>query len=265
MLTRKQLSEFVADGFVKVESAFAREIADAGREILWRATGCDPEDSSTWTRPVVRLTDHAEPPFAAAVTAPALLDAYDQLAGPGRWLPRNSLGGWPIRFPNPNRTGDDGWHIDASFPGEDPTDYLNWRINVRSRGRALLMLFLFSDVGPDDAPTRIRVGSHLRLPPVLAAFGDAGVGMSDRLMLETYTATADLPEATATGRAGDVYLCHPFLVHAAQPNHVGQPKFMAQPPLLSREPCDLDRVDGAYSPVEQAIRRGLGMTADIVS
>jgi hypothetical protein len=46
---------------------------------------------------------------------------------------------------------------------------------VRSDDRALLMLFLFSDVGPDDAPTRIRVGSHLLLPLLLAPAGDAGL------------------------------------------------------------------------------------------
>jgi hypothetical protein len=61
----------------------------------------------------------------------------------------------------------------------------------------------------------------------------------------------------ATGRAGDVYLCHPFLVHAAQAHRGRNPKFMAQPPLLLHEPCVLDRPDGAYSPVEQAIRQGL--------
>lgn len=260
MLTDDQVAAFVSDGFVRIGGAFPREVADAGREILWRATGCDPADPATWTRPVIRLGDHAEAPFAAAVTAPALIEAFDQLAGPGRWSPRNSLGGWPIRFPSDESPGDDGWHIDASFPGDDPADFMTWRINVRSKGRALLMLFLFSDVDVDDAPTRIRVGSHLRMPKVLAPFGDAGVGMGSPGvggMLEAYAATADLPEALALGKAGDVYLCHPFLVHAAQPNRTGRPKFMAQPPLLLREPCVLDRPDGAYSPVEQAIRRGL--------
>jgi hypothetical protein len=49
--------------------------------------------------------------------------------------------------------------VDVSFGTEDP-DFLSWRANVASKGRALLMLFLISDVGEDDAPTRIRVGSH---------------------------------------------------------------------------------------------------------
>ncbi|MCM6772816.1 phytanoyl-CoA dioxygenase family protein [Nocardia sp. CDC159] len=261
MLTEAQLEGFVAEGFVKVEHAFAPETAAAGREILWRATGCTPDDPATWTQPVIRLGDHAEQPFRIAVTAPALTEAFDQLVGFGRWLPRNSLGGWPIRFPSEQPPGDDGWHVDASFAGDDPADFFTWRINVRTQGRALLMLFLFSDVDAEDAPTRIRVGSHLRLPAVLAPHGDRGLAMSDPRVLECCNAgTEDLPQVSATGRAGDVYLCHPFLVHAAQPNRTGRPKFMAQPPLLLREPCDLDRADGAYSPVEQAIRRGLALS-----
>lgn len=257
MLTGTQVDAFITDGFVKVEQAFPREVADAGRAFLWRETGCDPDDPATWTRPVIRLSGYGDEPFRQAATAPALAEACDQLVGPGRWVPRKGIGTFPIRFPSPEAPGDDGWHIDASFPGDDdPADYFRWRINVRSKGRALLMLFLFSDITDEDAPTRIRAGSHLRLPKVLAPYGDSGVPMPD--LLDAYAATADLPQALATGRAGDVYLCHPFLVHAAQPHHGRTPRFLAQPPLELREPCVLDRPDGAYSPVEQAIRLGLG-------
>lgn len=49
-----------------------------------------------------------------------------------------------------------------------------YRLSLRSRGRALLMLFLFSDVSPDDAPTRIRVGSHLDVPMLLEPGGEDG-------------------------------------------------------------------------------------------
>ncbi|CAM4400639.1 phytanoyl-CoA dioxygenase family protein [Nocardia ninae] len=254
MLDDTQIESFITDGFVKLEQAFPSEVAAAGRAILWRATGCDPDDRSTWTQPVIRLGDFADEPFARAATAPASTAAFDQLVGRGRWLPRNSLGTFPVRFPVGGPPGDDGWHIDVSFPGDDPTDYFTWRVNLWSQGRALLMLFLFSDIGVDDAPTRIRVGSHLRVPALLAPFGEAGAELGQ---IPYVQATADLPEAVATGRAGDVYLCHPFLVHAAQRHRGTSARFLAQPPLLSRGPCVLDRPDGAYSPVERAIRRGL--------
>jgi hypothetical protein len=53
------------------------------------------------------------------------------------------------------------------------------------------------------------------------------------------------------GDAGDVYLCHPFLVHAATWPHRGKaPRFIAQPPLTPVGLLDLDRARGDYSPVE---------------
>jgi hypothetical protein len=69
--------------------------------------------------------------------------------------------------------------------------------------------------------------------------------------------SAQRPEVLATGAAGTVYLCHPFLVHAAQLHRGNKPRSVAQPPLLSREPLKLDRADGAYSPVEAAIKLAL--------
>src|SRR5581483_10195833 len=109
--------------------------------------------------------------------------------------------------------------------------YLEWRVNVYSRGRALLMLFLFSDVGETDAPTRIRIGSHLIVARLLAPAGEAGMSMIE-ISQSAESATVGLPEVTATGPAGTVYLCHPFLLHAAQPHRGISPRFMAQPPLI---------------------------------
>ncbi|QFG25902.1 phytanoyl-CoA dioxygenase family protein [Actinomadura sp. WMMB 499] len=244
------IDAFIGDGYLKIGGAFPRELADAGREILWRDTGADPEDRTTWKRPVVRLGGYAQEPFRAAANTPRLHSAYDALAGEGGWAPIGGLGTFPVRFPSPDEPGDDGWHIDASFPGDDPADFMDARVNVASKGRALLMLFLFSDVGEDDAPTRIRVGSHLDVPPILAPAGEGGVAFMD-LAGRAVPATEHRPLALATGRAGDVYLCHPFLVHAAQPHRGTEPKFMAQPPLLPAGPVRED------SPVAAAIRRGL--------
>ena len=109
--------------------------------------------------------------------------------------------------------------------------------------------------GPDDAPTRIRAGSHLRIAKALEPYGEDGIAMID--LVDDFAATADLPEVAATGRAGDVYLCHPFLVHAARSHRGTNPKFMAQPPLELSEEFRLERPDGDYVPVEAAIRRGL--------
>ena len=234
--------------------AFPREIADAARAILWRDTGCDPADPATWTRPVIRLGMYAQPPFVDAANTPALHAAFDQLVGAGRWLRRDSLGTFPVRFPSPDDPGDAGWHVDASF-GYDHPDFMEWRVNVRSRGRALLMLFLFSDVGEDDAPTRIRVGSHLEMARQLAPAGEAGLSLRD-MAATGFAETAHCREVLATGEAGTVYLCHPFLVHAAQPHRGTRPRFMAQPPLLPALAAGLD-IERGEAAVERAIRVAL--------
>jgi hypothetical protein len=260
VLSDADREQFVRDGFVKLENAFLAETAAEARAILCRAAGVDPEDRTTWNLPVVRLGDFAQEPFRQAANTATLRTAFDELAGVGRWVPRQSLGGFPIRFPHPDDPGDTGWHVDASFP-PDPRvassgSYIDWRINLRSKGRAMLMLFLFSDVGEHDAPTRIRLGSHLRVPPLLAPAGEDGLSMME-MSLAAARATEGLPETTATGTAGTVFLCHPFLVHAAQAHHGAKPRFLAQPPLYPKVPFELTRSDGDYSLVEVAIRLGL--------
>ncbi|MGY3691221.1 hypothetical protein ACVIGA_001301 [Bradyrhizobium sp. USDA 3240] len=258
-LSDAQIEQFIEQGFVRIDNAFPRELADAGRAIMRRDLQCSEHDPSTWTRPVVRLPGYGEEPFRLAINSPLLYRAFDQIAGPGRWSPRHNIGTFPVRFPHPDDPGDAGWHVDVSFPGDDcdpneRSDFSAWRVNVNSRGRALLMLFLFSDVGDDDAPTRIRVGSHFPMARYLAPAGDAGRA---RMNLAQMGAECEL--ALATGEAGTVYLCHPFLVHAAQKHRGTRPRFMAQPSLSPAEPYRLERDEGDYSPVEIAIRRALGM------
>jgi hypothetical protein len=257
-LSAATIHSFISDGFVRIDDAFPSETAEEARAILWRDTGCDPRDRSTWTRPVVRLGQYGEAPFREAANAPLLHAAFDQLVGEGRWLPPGTLGTFPVRFPSTEDPGDAGWHIDVSFGTDDP-DFMQWRANIFSRGRALLMLFLFSDVGVDDAPTRIRAGSHTDIARQLAPHGEAGLTLG-ALAADGFAGSEGRSEVLATGKAGTVYLCHPFLVHSAQIHRGTEPRFMAQPPLLSREPLCLDRWDGAYSPVEQAILRAIVTT-----
>ncbi|SEQ05306.1 Phytanoyl-CoA dioxygenase (PhyH) [Devosia sp. YR412] len=254
-LSAAQIDQFITQGFVRLDNAFSADLAERARAILWAATGCNQNDRSTWTRPVVWLGEFSQPPFREAANTPLLQSAYDQLVGENRWLPRGGLGTFPVRFPIPQDNGDTGWHVDASF-GHDAPDFLDWRVNVSSKGRALLILFLFSDVGEDDAPTRIRVGSHLEVARYLVPAGDAGKSLRD-ILTERPDWFDTGKEALATGKAGTVYLCHPFLVHAAQVHRGQSVKFMAQPPLLPRVPLQIDRTDGDYSPVELAIRVGL--------
>jgi len=65
-----------------------------------------------------------------------------------------------------------------------------------------------------------------------------------------------LPVAHATGSAGDVFLCHPFLVHTATWPHRGTaPRMIAQPAVHVAAGFAVDGSDP--SPVARAIVAGL--------
>jgi Phytanoyl-CoA dioxygenase (PhyH) len=251
----EMIAAFERDGYLVLRDVVPPAVlADCRREwtALLRAEGVDPDDRSTWTRPVVRVWCPETAPFAAAGTQPALWETYDQLLGPGTWCKRQGVGGSiPVRFPSDNDPGDAGWHIDGSYASGD-----TYWVNVASRERGLLALFLLTDVDHDDAPTEIKIGSHLDIPPLLEPFGDAGTSFFDVARLFR-PSTLQRPSAFATGRAGDVYVCHPFLVHRATWPHRGHRlRAIAQPGVALHEPFPLDG-DNPY-PVERAILAGLG-------
>jgi hypothetical protein len=252
------VQRFVEDGFIKLERALPQDVADACAQLLWAETGADPDDPSTWKQPVHWVGGMTQEPFVQAANMPVLHDAFDALVGPGRWSRRDSMGTFPLRFPHVEEPDDAGWHIEGSYepPGAD-----TWWTNVHSSGRALLMLFVFTEVDEDNAPTRIRVGSHMDVPPVLRPYGHEGAS-AFLLGPQVDAASAHRPVTLATGGPGDVYLCHPFLVHAAQPHHGSKPRFLGQPPLYPSEPFmlgpfSLTVTDDEPSPIGQTIRQAL--------
>ena len=254
MLTESDIGDFERDGFVPLRGAIPGNVVLACQHEIdeaLRARGVDPSDSTTWAAPVIRFGCPESEAFARAGTQPRLWACYDQLLGPGTWWHREGVGGTiPVRFPHDDDPGDAGWHIDGSFD----VDGEYW-VNLRSKQRGLLVLFLFSDVGEHDAPTELKVGSHLDVPELLEPFGDTGVffaAVAKDLPVHTFERSS----AFATGQAGDAFVCHPFLVHRATWPHRGaRPRAIAQPAVAINEPFRLDY--DAACPVERAILAGL--------
>ncbi|WP_327588134.1 phytanoyl-CoA dioxygenase family protein [Nonomuraea sp. NBC_00507] len=223
------IDRFVAEGFVKLEAAVPREVGDAARALVWQQIGLSPDEPSGWQQPVVWASDlTGQGPFGELVRSPRLHQALDEVAGPGGWVPRGSIGNMPIRFPRVAPADDRGWHIDASVARPDGS----WAVS--GRPETMLLLTLLSDVGDDDAPTRIRVGSHR----------DAERALGERV-LDPFeagplldAASKDRPVAYATGQPGDIYLVHPLTVHAADEHRGTRPRFMAQGPVFLTAPVE---------------------------
>jgi hypothetical protein len=252
MLTARQVARFQRDGFVAVRGALPADVTAACRDVIWtrlEAQGVSRRDASTWRQPLVRLWCPEGGPFAEASRAPALHEAYDQLLGRRAWIrPRDGLGGTvPVRFPHRHRPIDAVWHLDGGWASAGTA-----RVNVHSRGRGLLALFLLTRAGPDDAPTQLLVGSHVDVARALKPARRRGMDMWD-LVGSLPRSTFRREVALATGRAGDVFLCHPFLVHATSwPNLGTRPRIIVQPNIPLREPFPLDG-RRATRPVERMI------------
>ena len=97
--------------------------------------------------------------------------------------------------------------------------------------------------------------SHLAVPAVLEPHGEAGLGGA-AIVAALDPAIMSRPAAFATGQAGDVYLCHPFLVHTATWPHRGtEPRMAAVVKLEMSGGFALDGSDD--SPVARTIVAGL--------
>lgn len=254
-LSKNEIDQFIQDGFIRIDHAFPLETAEKIVDTLWKDLPYDRSNPASWVEPVIRLGMYTQPPFIDSMNSKLLHTIFDQLVGKNKWLPCQSVGTFPVRFPSSQEPNDVGKHVDAGFPGSDPGNFFEWRVNVKSRGRALLMLPLYSDVSIDDAPTVIYKGSHIDVAQLLSQEEESGLSFMDLAgRLE------ELPKrerAYATGKAGTVYLCHPFLVHSGQAHKGTSPKFMAQPPLILKGEFSIPGDNVNASPVERAIRLGL--------
>ena len=177
---RVDVDAFVRDGYVAVRGAVDADTVAACQELIWAAMerrGVRRDDPGRWPPLVQGMDDLAGEPFVAAYLGPALTAAYDELIGPGRWarsVRSADLGeSVVVRFPAEDERANAGYHIEGSYPAPNGAPGTFW-VNIRSRARGLLALFLFTDVGRHDAPTRLMCGSHLAVPQFLAPYGEAG-------------------------------------------------------------------------------------------
>ncbi|KAA0095951.1 mitomycin antibiotics/polyketide fumonisin biosynthesis protein [Mycolicibacterium sp. P1-18] len=218
---------FAENGFVKIEEAAPREVAEAAQRKLWNRIPMAPDRPESWTEPVVWAADlRGDGPFGVIAGSRRVADALDAICGVDGWQPRGSLGNVPVRFPVPPVADDRGWHVDLNTPLPDGT----WAVS--GRPHTVLLLTILSEVGADDAPTRLRSGSHRDVATVL---GERPVDAYECGPL-VEEASAHRKVVLATGSPGDVYVVHPFTVHAADEHRGHTPRFMAQAPVLLAEP-----------------------------
>lgn len=262
-LSPAEIGHFLQYGFVKLEGALDRDVAKAWVDQSWARIGYDRNDQSTWREARVHFPVTEWRPLAGI--APRVEAAIAQLCG---GLERIEL---PLQWGNgfivnygvgkdgpwvpPGPTGG-GWHKD----GESFRHFLD------SAEQALLTIALWDDVDHRGGPTYIACDSVGVVARYLAAHPE-GMNPDPRMQPEfgpgfpfpeLIRACSDFREAT--GRAGDVYLLHPFMLHTQSPNLLGRARFITNSPVYFRAPMRFDRERPEdHSPVELAVLRALGV------
>ena len=250
VLQPAEVEQFLTDGYVVLCEAFPSQVAARIREFLWKRMELSPDDPSAWKKQVFHLQEsYNEAPFSEALSE-RLFAGYDDVLGEGRYNRTSRLGWWPVAFPGfdapPWRPPEGGWHVDG----------IQFHHHIYSKDQGLLPIFIFSDIGPGDGGTAVDAGSHRRTARILAAAEPAGLTPTE--LTAKVNATPPEKPVEMTGRAGDVVLLHPFMLHARSANTGNSVRFICNPCVTLKEHMNLKRENsGDYSPVELAIVNAL--------
>ena len=237
MLTASELETFERDGIVKVPAAFSADDAARMRDVLWSELaarhGMQRDDPSTWTnlRPTGLKTTKTDR-SADAILGPRLRSALDELLG--EWTEPPHQGQVLVTMPTgepwsvPHRM----WHTDLGF--DLPTDELV----------AVKIWALLGDLEPGGGGTPQVAGSHRVIARYLTTTDERDFKtIRDRVLrsdpwFRNLTSAGErsvepgdvdgLPVRVVelTGRAGDVYLTHPWILHSIAPNASDSPRMM---------------------------------------
>jgi hypothetical protein len=266
VLTPEQVEQFLTRGYVVVEGCFTAPAAAEYTGTLWTRLGYDEHDPSTWAQSSLHMPTHRQ--IDVETFAPKAWRAVCELVGgeeristevPYRWNDAFIVNLWEGTDPpgtsapptpwEPASAASPGWHKDGDF----------FRHFLDSPEQGLLTLVLWSDVHHRGGATFVAadsVGPVARFladhPEGIVPPGGVGLGYPYPDLLSR---CHDFVEAT--GKVGDVYLLHPYVLHAKSRNSLRRPRFITNPPLTLAEPMRFDRPDP--SPVERAVLRALGV------
>ncbi len=252
MLTSEQREQFLAEGHIVIKGAFPRKQSlEWVRDECARA-GYDVDDPQTWRKPYERMELHHQEKLEEF--APTAWEASVDLMG-GRECVKNrpKISLFAMNFSQgadqpyqPPSAASRGWHKDG----------WHFRHFLDSPEQGLLGIPLFTDVLPQGGATFLAADSV----PVVARFladHPEGVLPDDFDPKILLAECRDFREAT--GDAGDVYLLHPYLLHAVGQNVLQRPRAITNLCYELTEPMNFHRPDSSYSPIEAAVLRGLGV------
>lgn len=247
VLSDEQIQNFIEYGFIHFDAGFAAKWIDEAFVRL----GCDPNDPSTWEKDIVHMS--SEDWVTASEFTPKAWGAMCQLLGGEERVRRNRWGnGFVVNFSlgadrewMPPSPAVGGWHKDGNYFYH----YLD------SPEQELLLIVIWKDIQHQASGTFIACDSIKPVAQYLLEHRE-GIHPSTVDFGQLITQCKNFREIT--GKAGDVVLMHPYMLHASSQNPSGIVRFMTNPSVTLREPINFNRDQPEdYSPVEKAVLHAL--------
>jgi ribosomal protein S18 acetylase RimI-like enzyme len=220
-LTPQQLSHFMEHGFVVVRRAIDAQLCEQWRTQALERVGVDPSDPGTYPSELTGVPSKRSLPVD--VLAPRAWAAMcDLIGGPQRAAAVPSWSdGFALNLGSPGCA----WHPPAAdFAGAGwHKDGWMFRHFLDSPEQGLLCLVCWSDILPRSGGTFFSpdsIGAVARLLARVPTGLHPNAIPSQQLIGECH----DFRECVAD--AGDVYLCHPFMMHSVSANPSGRPRFL---------------------------------------
>ncbi len=249
MLTKEQRIAFEERGYTRIPDAFSTAEAQAMEDHIWTVlqhrTGARRDDPETWPmHPPSGLRTMKQNPVFQAIGSAATVQALDDLLGADGWKRPRNWGQFLVTFP----TDESDWTVPASWHND--FGYLHLGDHLFG---AMVFSFL-ADVPPRAGGTAILAGSHRLIRQFVKTQPQEVLKKMKRARMALYNidpwlkalaSERDTPDRVArfmeseqiisgipvrveelTGTAGDVVICHPWLLHSTAPNSGHYPRFM---------------------------------------
>jgi hypothetical protein len=240
------LDGFERTGIMRCESVFTARDAARMCDVIWNELRhryrIERSDAATWNlHPPTGLKSAKKSPAFTPICGPGIEATLNTILGAGNWRPPKTFGNVLVTMPNATvwRVPTAIWHSDFS-----PT------VSADPLG-AVKLWALCDDIEPGSGGTPQLAGSHHAFARYLATtpereykrckFGflnshpwlrslthdDGDPSRNQRLMSEgAMVHGAPLRVIETVGRAGDVYVTHPWVFHSIAPNASIKPRLM---------------------------------------
>jgi hypothetical protein len=247
--TRKEFEEI---GYVRLPGLIDGRSAERMNDLVWEALntlhGIERDKPKTWANRWAGLNEYKSHAVFNAINESSLCEEIDTLLGEGNWEHPDQWGGFLIKFPNTSpdhwTVPSSLWHTDFHYTN-DPDSLFGVRVFVylsdvpRSGGGTVVVRSSHNLVGQFvrglDEQERTQKMSVVRdrfnmSHPWLQRLTNTEDEGADRVQYfmeeEHIIENVSVRVCELLGRCGDVYLLHPWLVHAPSKNAGNGPRFM---------------------------------------